>query len=1378
MPDDNEQKVHHEGGIIVDSSLEGSQEGLDINNEGREYSEERRAFFEGALNVEKDAMEAFIAEVSRDGEVGSEDGEIGSEAVAEMTALVADAEKISKTWYQILGDILARTREALQNLQEKRRAKALQIKDNPKIWREIDRRTDKIRSTLEKLQKLDKEFSIPPELEKDLRSLLQDYNAFNKKKDVYYYYEERYSGNLGREYLHRTTTQFIENFIQHGEMERALSLWKVVPECNVPAAEALIDVIYKKYEACTSDTIPVKYSEAERRMQEAVYEKYGEDILADFERFPDLQMVYLKEYAGDKKSRHLHQEALVPKLIAMPNRHSFLQKVIFYHENWENEHGEADLARMENFRQFLGPENRRALFDIFLFKYADVGKLLSNYPKQFFQEELENLTVEERAFIVDGLISELKFNGCRTGIFSRFLEFIKLTREEQQKIYKAVGSKPSEYEKFITRLIDYPSALLLNSPILLGYERTTPDEPKLGNDVTDLLDFLIGEKKDDLLCQTVKNFARCGTFRLKRQIDKAVGYLVELNSPEAIKTFLDDYVYNYIYLNLTNDQVKFYFTTKLLEYCRDAEQLPSPFFHNRLRITEKDYVHFLDFAPVHQNMYLEILFSRGDERDFRSLCSAFDELAPEQEKRFLDEVIKKGNDRTYAIVFKLLKNSPRVETSTDPRTRLLGVFAQKAPFVEDGYHIGSVVTHYLDVYQNASLEDIENYFEQLKIEARTLIGIDVPMEVRDKPEYKYLVAGVFPKGNYSDYDKNLACGDQLGHVKKYEFNQNGYGTEMSGLLGYRLQSEENADNIKLFQSYESRFKEISDFVASRGPDNEALQKVFNEKVEILFDDHVLTQFRGIGELNIKEKMLVLFIGESLRQEQSKEYIPRREILDLVVEYKYAYCENLEAYVQQSAHDVQQYSDEVSQRFSLWQQLSTIYGENLKHVLQHNIFEELADNGKNYDKIIDAFGVSFQQMADHFQLSSRETKSIENIFNKKLITSEERYSLVIEKLADLLGPQLKLKGDEDKQRNQQTQYDADRAQFVTVLEGILSPHAENLDMDTVASILEKSFLIHPRQLARFENTFDNDQIPLEDTVVKEKLKESKYKVLIKQTLEIFGSNIQFRNDDDRENFESAVQKLLATQKFHIDKQKFFALIPKLRTLRNQYRFGVNAKLEELFSLDINAISREIAKFEEITEVEAKETQMNGPKEKEVKKSAKKRRIRSYITKTQETANARMGAYLCIAGDPGMWTNENYFEAVDQDEETGRCVGLTMFLDIKSTDGKRYLWFGPNPFESVLTQVSSEKYFEHQYAVAVDLAEKNGFDGIVVPPEDGQILGQCTNRGGKYPDLIKQRRLRGKDNNLKIVNFGSTHTLGKYGNSPYSYQSGALVWEKAA
>jgi hypothetical protein len=432
---------------------------------------------------------------------------------------------------------------------------------------------------------------------------------------------------------------------------------------------------------------------------------------------------------------------------------------------------------------------------------------------------------------------------------------------------------------------------------------------------------------------------------------------------------------------------------------------------------------------------------------------------------------------------------------------------------------------------------------------------------------------------------------------------------------------------------------------------------------------------GVGNLeglNPKEKMLILFISEAVRKAGIKTFRGNADILDLVVEYKYAFHENLEAYVQRSAHDVTQYKDEVSQRFVLWSELATIYGENVKHVLRHNIFEDLAGSGGQYAAIVERFGA------------------------------------------------------------------------------------------IVGATHEESAL-NAKQTGRIRATFENDRIPT----------ERKLHVLKGQVLNMFGTNLVFESGEQRDAFNEEVNGIVDRIRDTMDEDHFMAVVPELFAVRNRYRFGINAKLEELFTLDHNALNREIAKFEEKVETEDKETRIGGAKDKHVKKSAKKRRIRGYFTKTQETANARMGAYLCIAGDTGMWKNANYFEFVDHDEDTGKCVGAAMLLRIEAVDGKRYLWFGPNPFESFLTQVSAEKTFDHMYESVAEFAAANGFDGVVVPGDEGQILGGCTNRGGTFPDLIKAKRLRDRKGQVRVVDFGQKHQLG----GSYGYSNGALIWEKS-
>lgn len=560
-----------------------------------------------------------------------------------------------------------------------------------------------------------------------------------------------------------------------------------------------------------------------------------------------------------------------------------------------------------------------------------------------------------------------------------------------------------------------------------------------------------------------------------------------------------------------------------------------------------------------------------------------------------------------------------------------------------------------------------------------MLGPNIPDDLRKDPQYLYYVKRIFPEGNYSNHEKNLACGDKLEHLKDYKFETEGYPTEMTGLLGYKMK-EGKKENIAQLKAYKARLQRISEFIRSRGPNNAELKAVFEKKVDQMFETKADIKFKEIKKLTVREQMLILFLGEVIKKSKETDeepYIQDTEIADLIVEYKYAYHDNLEEYVRRTADESKKFKDETSQHFNEWRELSTIYGENFKHILKHDIFDNLTKESRNKEKIEEIFGT--------------------------LLPKEEQRDL------------------KDNQR------------------------------------------------ANLQRTFENEKIP----------SEKKVGVLTNQCLDIFMANLKFRNDGEKEEYINEIKLIIKDLKENgeFEKNYFFEhSVPQLIGLRQRQLFNLNIKLENLFSRDINQINKEIEKFEEIVEVEAKETQMGGEKHKHIEKSAKKRRIRGHITKTKESANARMGAYLCIADDPEMWSDPNYFELVMKDEETGKCVGLTMYKKIDAKDGKKYLWFGPNPFEGFLGQVSSDICYKYQYERAVKFAEENNFDGVVIPSEDGQILGQCTNRGGNFPDLIKGSRLKNVDGSLKIVQFGGKHRLGIYGGSAYEYSDGALIWEK--
>ncbi len=591
------------------------------------------------------------------------------------------------------------------------------------------------------------------------------------------------------------------------------------------------------------------------------------------------------------------------------------------------------------------------------------------------------------------------------------------------------------------------------------------------------------------------------------------------------------------------------------------------------------------------------------------------------------------------------------------------------------YH-PAVLQGYIRISQTQGEARAGEYLEDLREKAKQLICHGIPEKVRSMPEYPFLITCVFPEGHYSNYEKNARCGDRLEHVEKYCFPCDGYPVKLSGLTGYKIKDGQNVDPAVL-EAYSQRLDRVRAFISSRGPDNIELQKAFDEKVNALFAKYCHPAFSRIEALTTKEKMILLFLSEVIRKASDpKHFQSNGEILDLVVEYKYAYEENLEAYIQYSSDVARTHRDETSQHYMLLNELSTIYGENLKHVLQHNIFGEL-ETCERWPQIQAAYASLF-----HLEVGADDLKE--------------------------------------------------------------------------------------KHWERIQNTFENPRIP----------DERRFSLLCEQMQGLFGSNIEFGQDGEKGEFQTKLHAILAPLQEDFSLKKFRSMVTSLFALRREYRFRINKKLTELFSHDIDAISREIAKYEPVVEMEEKERPQGVPENKFSKKSPKERNIRGYITKTRETANARMGAHLCIAGDEGMWLNEDYFELVLKDEHTGKCVGMVMLLNIQATNGKRYLWFGPNPFEGLLEQVSSKRCYDYLYRTVTTFAEENNFDGVVIPSDEGSIHGMCTNRGGNFPDLIKQSRLKDSKGKFKIADFGGSHELASYNNHHYLHKDGALIWERKA
>lgn len=202
------------------------------------------------------------------------------------------------------------------------------------------------------------------------------------------------------------------------------------------------------------------------------------------------------------------------------------------------------------------------------------------------------------------------------------------------------------------------------------------------------------------------------------------------------------------------------------------------------------------------------------------------------------------------------------------------------------------------------------------------------------------------------------------------------------------------------------------------------------------------------------------------------------------------------------------------------------------------------------------------------------------------------------------------------------------------------------------------------------------------------------------------------------------------------------------------------VEELRQKTYADIKQELDKYEEIKEVDDE-------RKGEVKMS-KERLIKGYFSKNRENAHARMVGDICLAADPTMLENRNYFEFVMFDEERKKCVGTVMLLRMEEPDGKKFLLYCPNPSVDLVSQVSAEKLYKLITSQVISFAQENNFDGVVFNKQHGQ----ATNRSGLFQAALEKSVLRREGNEL-LVNLQNEHVL----SGGYKYQAGLnAVWLK--
>lgn len=134
------------------------------------------------------------------------------------------------------------------------------------------------------------------------------------------------------------------------------------------------------------------------------------------------------------------------------------------------------------------------------------------------------------------------------------------------------------------------------------------------------------------------------------------------------------------------------------------------------------------------------------------------------------------------------------------------------------------------------------------------------------------------------------------------------------------------------------------------------------------------------------------------------------------------------------------------------------------------------------------------------------------------------------------------------------------------------------------------------------------------------------------------------------------------------------------------------------------------------------------------------IISYITKTKESANARMVGGVCVSGDnpdkdkqKNLWDTPNYFQMVFQDPETYRCLGLCLLHHFQE-NGKKILTVSFDPSSTYLYKVDEDSLFNGIMSQLQSFALNNDFD--IITTSQNKIIR--TNRvGGNFEKSIDKR-----------------------------------------
>lgn len=280
-----------------------------------------------------------------------------------------------------------------------------------------------------------------------------------------------------------------------------------------------------------------------------------------------------------------------------------------------------------------------------------------------------------------------------------------------------------------------------------------------------------------------------------------------------------------------------------------------------------------------------------------------------------------------------------------------------------------------------------------------------------------------------------------------------------------------------------------------------------------------------------------------------------------------------------------------------------------------------------------------------------------------------------------------------------------------------------------------------------------------TVILGKRAATTKKKLTRDVARSLQGQIESQRKKTAEAIETLTGEKIAPEEVNLGEINLQELLDSQRNiLEGEYRPDEFAKYTaqrfiNLFGDDREKIEEELAKFESIS-------------------GQQRERLHAYITKTKESAHARMTGGVCVSGDnlakgeTNLWDMPNYLQMVFQDPFSSRCQGLVLMHHYEEA-GQKILSVVLDPSSTYLYSVDETALFGGIMKSLEEFARDNDFDRVVITKN---AIIRTNRTGGEFEAAITKKVAEINED----FSFAEPKTFSYH--PQYMIQDMAVLWKK--